>query len=131
MPTPRGFPRALRVRNPYPDPVEPLEAFDLSDFAGWIPAVIFPSASFLQFMAIVRRKSAAGVSALSWLLFAVANVSLFFYMERHFELQSIIGALGTAIVNLMVVAAIWWYRDGAVTVPAAPSGTGSPPPGPP
>lgn len=108
-----------------------LFALDLTDFAGWIPAVIFPSASFLQFMAIVRRKSAAGVSALSWLLFAVANVSLFFYMERYFEIQSIVGALGTAIVNLLVVAAIWWYRDGAVTVPAAPSGTGSPPPGPP
>lgn len=111
--------------------MEPLEAFDLSDFAGWIPAVIFPSASFLQFLAIVRRKSAAGVSALSWILFAVANISLFVYMERYAEFQSILGALGTACVNLMVVAAIWRYRDGTVSSRAAPSGTGSPPPGPP
>lgn len=110
--------------------MEPLDAFDLSDFAGWIPAVIFPSASFLQFLAILRRKSATGVSALSWILFAVANISLYFYMERHFELQSILGALGTAVVNLMVVAAIWWYRDGAVIPPpAASTGTGSPGPG--
>ena len=108
-----------------------IDAIATCDFAGWIPAVIFPSASFLQFLAIVRRKSAAGVSALSWILIAVANISLYFYMERHFEIQSIVGALGTAVVNLMVVAAIWRYRDGAVTSPAASSGTGSPPPGPP
>lgn len=109
--------------------MEPIDALDLSDFAGWIPAVIFPSASLLQFMAIVRRKSAAGVSALSWILFAVANISLYFYMERHFELQSIIGALGTALVNLLVVAAIWRYRDGGVTATSGlPSGTGSPGP---
>jgi len=106
---------------------ETLQAVDFTDWAGWIPAVIFPSASLLQFLAIVRRRSATGVSALSWILFAIANVSLYFYMERYGELQSIFGALGTAAMNLLVVAAIWRYRDGGVTPPAEPSGTAVPP----
>ena len=77
---------------------------------GWVPAVIFPTASALQLATILRRRSADGVSVPAWALFAIANMCLFVYTEKYGEIESIVGALGTAALNICIVAAAIRYR---------------------
>ena len=77
---------------------------------GWVPAVIFPAASGLQLLAIVHKRNADGVSIPAWALFAVANTCLFLYTEKYSEWESILGALGTASINLCIVVACFRYR---------------------
>lgn len=79
----------------------------------WIPAVIFPAASGLQLLAIIRKRSADGVSVTAWALFAIANICLFIYTEKYVEAESIIGALGTATINVCIVIACFRYRGAA------------------
>jgi hypothetical protein len=77
---------------------------------GWIPAIVFPTATALQLLKILRNKRSDGVSIPAWILFATANVSLFVYTEKYTELESILGTLGTAALNLCIVAAALRYR---------------------
>lgn len=77
---------------------------------GWVPAVIFPTASALQLVTILRRKSSDGVSVPAWALFAIANMCLFVYTEKYGEIESIVGALGTAALNICIVVAAIRYR---------------------
>jgi hypothetical protein len=80
------------------------------DLAGWVPAVVFPGATMLQLLTIVRRRTADGVSVTAWTAFAFANICLFLYTEKYGELESIFGALGTAALNLCIVGAAIRYR---------------------
>lgn len=73
------------------------------ELAGWIPAIILPSATSIQLIKIIREKTAEGVSLLSWGLFGLANIGLYFYAEKYFSLQSIIGQLGTALLDFIIV----------------------------
>ena len=90
---------------------------------GWVPAIIFPAASGLQLLAILHRRSAQGVSIPAWALFAVANLCLFVYTEKYDEIESIVGALGTSILNVCIVIAALKFRARAkpadVTTPSA------------
>jgi hypothetical protein len=104
----------------------------LVELLGWVPAIVFPAATGLQLLAILRSRSAKGVSILAWSMFAFANASLFVYTEKYGEIESIVGTLGTAGLNLCIVAAALKYRargdasegasDGASD--GAPDGTG-------
>lgn len=85
-------------------------AMSLSQVAGVLPAVVFPAATALQLLQIVRRRSAAGVSVTTWLLFGFANVGLYFYTERYTEWQSIVGMLLTALLDFVIVALAWRDR---------------------
>ena len=91
----------------------------LFEVLGWVPAVVFPGATLLQLATIVRRKTAAGVSIEAWTAYAVANICLFLYTEKYGELESILGALGTAALNLCIVAAAIRYRNGPTGNPNA------------
>jgi len=82
----------------------------LLEILGWVPAVVFPAATLMQLVAILRRKSAEGVSAGAWTLFCLANICLFAYTEKYSELESILGTLGTAFLNLCIVAAALRYQ---------------------
>jgi hypothetical protein len=73
-----------------------------SQIAGVLPAVIFPTATAFQLIRIVRARSAAGVSAVTWTLFGLANVALYIYAERYTEWQSIVGILLTAILDFAI-----------------------------
>jgi hypothetical protein len=90
---------------------------------GWVPAVIFPTASGLQLLAILHRRSAQGVSIPAWGLFAVANLCLFVYTEKYDEVESIVGALGTSVLNVCIVIAALKFRahtkTANVTTPSA------------
>ena len=85
--------------------------------AGILPAVIFPAATLLQLLQMVRKRSAVGVSVTTWLLFGLANVGIYIYAERYFEWQAIAGMLLTAVLDFVIVGlALFAYRP----APAAP-----------
>jgi uncharacterized protein with PQ loop repeat len=76
---------------------------DIAGIVGWIPAVVFPTATALQLAAILRAKTAKGVSVSAWLLFGIANLSLYIYIGRYTELQAILSGLATAALNFAIV----------------------------
>lgn len=83
--------------------------------AGILPAIIFPAATLLQIVRIVRHRSTLGVSKTTWLLFGLANIALYVYTERYGEWQAIAGLLLTAVLDFVIVAlAIFAYRAVAV-----------------
>ncbi len=73
------------------------------EIAGWVPAIVFPIATFLQLFKILKEKSADGISLIAWLLFGFSNIGLYLYAEKYFSLQSIFGLLGTAFIDFLVV----------------------------
>ena len=74
----------------------------LIEFCGWLPAVIIPMATLLQLSAIVRKRSAEGVDWLTWFLFGVANVGLYIYTEKYWDIQSVVGLLGSALMDFTI-----------------------------
>jgi lipid-A-disaccharide synthase-like uncharacterized protein len=83
---------------------------NLIEWIGYIPAVIFPAATLMQLWHLLKTKTSDGVPALTWLAFAVGNLSLYVYAEKYTELQSIIGQLATAALQIYVVFLILKYR---------------------
>lgn len=78
----------------------------LISFSGWIPAITLPAASLFQLVRILRTRSAAGVSAMSWLLFGFANLGLYVFTEKYTAIQSILAQLFNAVLNFVIVALI-------------------------
>ncbi|MEY3020909.1 MAG: hypothetical protein RIS86_105 [Planctomycetota bacterium] len=95
------------------------------EILGWVPALVFPMATGIQLLSILHTRRADGVSVPAWTLFAAANICLFVYTEKYGEIESILGALGTAVLNLCIVAAAIRYRRAAPVeaspIEAAPS----------
>ncbi len=84
--------------------------------AGILPAIIFPAATLLQIVRIVRHRSTVGVGKTTWMLFGLANIALYVYTERYTEWQAIAGLLLTAVLDFVIVAlAFLAYRPSAVT----------------
>ena len=73
------------------------------DFAGWFPAFILPLAALIQLVTIFRNRSTDGVSWVSWGLFGLANLALYIYTQKYSDLQSILGLLGTALVDFIIM----------------------------
>jgi uncharacterized protein with PQ loop repeat len=73
---------------------------------GWIPGIIFPGASALQLFTLYRSKSSAGVSAVSWALFAIANVAAYIYLEKYWEPQALAYLLAGALQVVIVFLAV-------------------------
>lgn len=84
--------------------------YDVTSIAGFIPAIILPTASFIQLLKIIRVKSAHGVSITTWLMFGFANLGLYIYIDKFFEVQAILGMLLTAILNFVIVG-VALYRN--------------------
>lgn len=76
----------------------------LSQIAGILPALVFPAATAVQLIRIVRARSAAGVSATTWILFGLANVAMYLYVERFADWQAIVGMLLTAVLDVVIAA---------------------------
>lgn len=74
----------------------------LINLCGWLPATIIPLATVIQLSAIIRNRSTAGVSSLTWFLFGVANVGLYIYTEKYGDIQAIAGLLGSAILDFVI-----------------------------
>lgn len=82
----------------------------LLDAVGWVPAVIFPMASLLQLGALLRRGRAEGVSAVTWGMFAIANVCLYLTIGEWDRPQVIVTTLGSALVQGIVVGLVLRLR---------------------
>jgi uncharacterized protein with PQ loop repeat len=74
------------------------------NLAGWLPAIIFPAATLIQLIAILRTKDVKGVSPLTWTLFGIANIAVYIYTEKYLAVQTIIGFLGTALLDFVIAA---------------------------
>ena len=90
----------------------------IAQIAGILPALIFPTATLIQLVRMMRARSAAGVSVTSWLLFGVANIAIYIYAERYTEWQAIVGMLVTAVLDFIIVALAFLWRS----APAANDG---------
>jgi fatty acid desaturase len=104
---------------------DPSTISDLLNVIGWVPAVVFPAATVSQLFVLTRRRKADGVSAITWGLFAVANVCLYLTIGEWMRPQILITTLGTAVLQVVVVMMILQLRR-----PTADknSGTDSAPP---
>ena len=78
--------------------------------AGIIPAIIFPTASFIQLSTLLRRRNAEGVSALGWFCFGFANICLYVYTQKYGEWEAIVTFLGSSILNFTVCFLAIYYR---------------------
>lgn len=93
------------------------------NLSGWLPAVIIPMATLIQLVDIFKRRSAAGVSWLTWFLFGIANIGLYVYTEKYSSIQSIVGLLGPATLDFAIatLAIVGYNRDGAAGVREVPN----------
>lgn len=74
----------------------------LIELSGWLPAIIFPAATLIQLVAILRSNTIKGVSPLTWTLFGIANISVYIYTEKYLAVQTIVGFLGTALLDFVI-----------------------------
>jgi len=92
----------------------------LINVAGWIPAIVLPIATISQLTKIVREKNSVGVSLTTWFLFGIANIGLYLFTEKYLALQSLVGLLGTAVLDFAILVVAIAYRKqeaGSVTLP--------------
>lgn len=89
-----------------------MEHSSFATLAGWLPAVILPLASATQLHKILRTRNVAGVSAVTWILFSVANIGAYVFTEKYLSLQAVLAFLLTAILNLVTGVLAWrWGRS--------------------
>ncbi|MCX6950817.1 MAG: hypothetical protein NTV51_01320 [Verrucomicrobia bacterium] len=88
-----------------------------AQIAGILPAVVFPAATIVQLVRMVRARSAAGVSVATWLLFGFANLAIYIYAERYTEWQAIVGMLFTAVIDFVIVALALFRYQKTATAP--------------
>ena len=89
---------------------EPSAIQGILDAVGWVPAVIFPMASLMQLGALLRRGRAEGVSAVTWGMFALANVCLYLTIGEWARPQVIATTLGSALVQAIIVGVVLRLR---------------------
>ncbi|MDO7085594.1 hypothetical protein WNY51_04215 [Pseudocolwellia sp. AS88] len=77
---------------------------------GYIPAIVFPTATIIQLIHLIKSKTSEGVSPFTWGAFAIGNVSLYIYTEKYSQLQSIIGLLLTSILQIIIIVLVFKYR---------------------
>jgi len=80
------------------------------EIIGYIPALIFPVATIIQVVYLLKSKSSNGVSATTWGAFALGNLALYLYTEKYDAIQSIVGQLVTALIQLYIVFLVLKYR---------------------
>ncbi len=83
----------------------------LTNIAGWIPAIILPIATISQLVKILQEKTAEGVSLITWFLFGIANIGLYLFTEKYFAVQSLVGLLGTAVLDFAILGVGLAYKS--------------------
>ncbi|MDJ0898084.1 MAG: hypothetical protein QNJ55_04680 [Xenococcus sp. MO_188.B8] len=81
-----------------------------TNIAGWIAAIILPIATISQLTKILQEKTAEGVSLITWFLFGVANIGLYLFTEKYLALQSLVGLLGTAVLDFVILGVALFYK---------------------
>lgn len=86
----------------------------LRALAGWMPAVILPAATLDQLVTILRSGSVENVSAVTWLLFLLANVGALFLGRPASRIAMVQMALAfglTALLDVAIVGTIVAFRS--------------------
>ncbi|MGI0116649.1 hypothetical protein [Zooshikella sp. RANM57] len=79
--------------------------------AGFFPMIIFPAATVIQLVALLKSKTGKGVSKMTWFLFGVANIGAYLMSPQNYAaIQSIIGFLGTALIDFVIVFLAFKYE---------------------
>ncbi|MFK7844215.1 MAG: hypothetical protein AB8G77_02865 [Rhodothermales bacterium] len=78
----------------------------LIELSGWLPAIVIPAATLLQLIQVYNAPSVDGVSWPTWLMFGLANIGFYIYTEKYTSIQSILGFLGTALLDFVIVALV-------------------------
>jgi hypothetical protein len=74
----------------------------VQSFAGWLPAIIFPTATLLQLVPVLRGET-AGVSSISWAMFGLANLGAYIFSTQKQMPQIILSFLLTAVMDALIV----------------------------
>lgn len=88
------------------------------ELIGYIPAIIFPTATIVQLFFLLKSKSSQGVSPATWGSFAIGNLSLYIYTEKYDAFQSIFGQLLTSFIQFYIVFLVYKYQRKAQKVTA-------------
>ena len=86
----------------------------LRALAGWMPAVILPAATLDQLVTILRSGSVENVSAVTWLLFLLANLGALFLGRPESRIAVVQMALAfglTALLDVAIVGTIVAFRS--------------------
>jgi uncharacterized membrane protein (UPF0136 family) len=78
------------------------EVKQLQKWSGWLPAIIFPSATLLQLIPVLQGQT-AGVSILSWTMFGLANFGAYVFSAQKRTIQIILAFLVTTILDILIV----------------------------
>jgi len=79
----------------------------LLDLAAWLPALIFPTATYSQLHTAVRATDRSAISVTTWALFGLANVGALVLARPESTiawLQAGIGFGLTAVLDFAIVA---------------------------
>ena len=76
------------------------------EWAGWVPAIILPLSTLIQWIKLLRSPSVEGVSRLSWFLFGWANLGAYLFVDRPFSLQAILAFLLSATLDFCIVITV-------------------------
>ena len=84
------------------------------EFLTWMPALVLPGAALLQLIKLWKTHDPSGVSVLSWLMFAVANIGAYFLFAEtgggYLDIRTILAFLLTSLLNFWVVWTVLKYR---------------------
>lgn len=83
------------------DPKKPKQQL-FQSLAGWLPALIFPTATLFQLIPVLQGKT-AGVSTISWMMFGFANLGAYIFSNQKFTLQIILAFLVSSIMDFIIV----------------------------
>ena len=84
----------------------------LIELAGWLPAIVIPAATLLQLIQVYQAPTVDGVSWATWLMFGLANIGFYIYTEKYTSLPAILGFLGTAVLDFIIVALVIMRSQG-------------------
>ncbi|BAU12403.1 hypothetical protein LEP3755_29320 [Leptolyngbya sp. NIES-3755] len=74
----------------------------LRTIAGWLPAIIFPSATLFQLIPVLQGRT-DGVSLVSWIMFGFANLGSYLFSTQKRTAQIIFAFLVTCIMDFIIV----------------------------
>lgn len=74
----------------------------LQSIAGWLPAIIFPTATLFQLIPVIQGKT-DGVSAISWTMFGLANLGAYIFSTQKLTIQIILAFLVSSIMDFIIV----------------------------
>ncbi len=72
------------------------------EFVGWVFALVYVGATLLRLTYILLKRDPGQVIATYWALMGVANICLYLYVGKFGAPQTIVGLLGTAVLDFVI-----------------------------